>query len=134
MYISLIEKYQKILKFISNSMGILFLLFRKIPHAEHHHFHCLIISFFFILVFILHIEQRKEDDDVPNEYLCPITSEIMEDPVVAADGHSYERTAIEHWFDIGRHTSPKTNEPIDTRLIPNVQLRILIEEYHEHFA
>ena len=30
----------------------------------------------------------------PNEFLCPITQDVMIDPVVASDGHSYERTAI----------------------------------------
>ena len=29
---------------------------------------------------------------------CPITHEIMEDPVVAYDGHTYERSAIEEWY------------------------------------
>ena len=30
--------------------------------------------------------------------LCPITYEIMEDPVIAYDGHSYERKAIKEWY------------------------------------
>ena len=31
--------------------------------------------------------------------ICPITQEIMQDPVVTVcDGHSYERQAIEDWF------------------------------------
>jgi hypothetical protein len=34
----------------------------------------------------------------PDEYLCPITGEMMSDPVIALDGHSYERSAIEKWF------------------------------------
>ena len=32
----------------------------------------------------------------------------MHDPVLAADGFSYERTAIEDWFAKGHRTSPKT--------------------------
>lgn len=31
-------------------------------------------------------------------YLCPITTEVMDDPVIAADGYTYERSAIEEWF------------------------------------
>ena len=27
---------------------------------------------------------------VPPQYLCPITQEVMEDPVTTADGHTYE--------------------------------------------
>ena len=32
--------------------------------------------------------------NIPEDYLCPITQELMEDPVIAADGHSNERAAI----------------------------------------
>ncbi|KAK9816505.1 hypothetical protein WJX72_001230 [[Myrmecia] bisecta] len=43
------------------------------------------------------------------EVTCPIEHEVYEDPVVAADGHTYERSAIAEWFS--RHdTSPMTNE------------------------
>jgi hypothetical protein len=40
-----------------------------------------------------------DDDDAPPELICPITQELMtEDPVLAADGVTYERSAIENWF------------------------------------
>ena len=40
-------------------------------------------------------------------FICPITAEIMVDPVVDPDGNSYERQAIETW--LARHgTSPIT--------------------------
>ena len=32
----------------------------------------------------------------------------MQDPVLAGDGFSYERAAIEDWFAKGHRTSPKT--------------------------
>ena len=31
----------------------------------------------------------------PNEFFCPLSFEMMADPVVALDGHTYERTDIE---------------------------------------
>lgn len=34
----------------------------------------------------------------PDCFTCPITRERLKDPVVAADGHSYERSAIERWM------------------------------------
>ena len=37
-------------------------------------------------------------EDTPNEYLCPITGGLMLDPVVASDGHTYERQAITEWL------------------------------------
>ena len=30
--------------------------------------------------------------------MCPITQDLMNDPVIAADSHTYERTAIERWL------------------------------------
>ena len=43
------------------------------------------------------------------EYKCPITRELMEDPVVAADGRLYERKELETWLET-HSTSPVTNE------------------------
>mmetsp|Transcript_1650 Transcript_1650/g.3539 ORF Transcript_1650/g.3539 Transcript_1650/m.3539 type:complete len:105 (-) Transcript_1650:226-540(-) len=63
-------------------------------------------------------------DPVPPDYICPITQELMRDPVSALDGHSYEREAITQWFEQGRIESPLTNAPLgSTQLIPNYTLR-----------
>lgn len=71
------------------------------------------------------------DDDIPNELMCPITFELMEEPVVAADGHTYERKAIEQWL-MRHRTSPKTNAPLDSRtLVPNHSIRSLCQVYRE---
>ncbi|PIK48526.1 putative WD repeat, SAM and U-box domain-containing protein 1 [Apostichopus japonicus] len=37
-----------------------------------------------------YVSGKPSDDSVPDEYLCPITRQIMTDPVIAADGFSYE--------------------------------------------
>ncbi len=53
----------------------------------------------------------------------------MEDPVIAADGHSYEREAIEDWLQYNS-TSPKTNVPLPHKgLTPNHTLRALIGDF-----
>lgn len=41
-------------------------------------------------------------------FLCPITRELMTDPVVDPDGNSYERSAIENWLQ-EHSTSPIVN-------------------------
>ena len=65
----------------------------------------------------------------PNEYLCPISLNLMEDPVCASDGHTYERKHIEAWF-VQKRKSPKTgNNLADLRLIPNIALRQLIDDF-----
>ena len=67
---------------------------------------------------------------IPDAYLCPITMDPMEDPCIAADGHSYERRAIKDWFARGNNTSPKTGARLDdTRLFPNHALRNAIQDF-----
>ena len=62
-------------------------------------------------------------------FLCPITQDIMTDPVIGPDGHTYERSAIEAWLNSGHNRSPMTREPMTSRnLIPNIALRNLIQE------
>lgn len=68
-------------------------------------------------------------EETPNEFLCPITCEIMKDPVIATDGHTYERDAITQWFKGGHRRSPKTNQVISNCLFPNYNLKSLISDY-----
>lgn len=66
---------------------------------------------------------------LPNDWLCPITLSVMRDPVIASDGHSYERSAITQWFDQST-MSPKTGARLhSTDLIPNIALRNTIQDY-----
>jgi len=66
----------------------------------------------------------------PESFVCPITSELMADPVFTSDGLSYEREAIEQWFRAGNQTSPLTGQGLDSlSLIPNHTLRSAIQEY-----
>lgn len=66
--------------------------------------------------------------DIPTEWKCSITLEIMKDPVICSDGHSYERNAIERWLRTNNN-SPMTGLPIDRHtLTPNIALRNLIQE------
>jgi hypothetical protein len=62
-------------------------------------------------------------------FACPITQEVMKDPVIAADGFSYERTSIERWFEMGHTTSPVTNKHLEHLfLTTNHSLRKAIDD------
>ena len=63
---------------------------------------------------------------IPDAFLCPITLELMTDPVFALDGHTYERSAIEDWFAGGNMLSPKTGAEIGQLLVPNHAMRAQI--------
>jgi hypothetical protein len=56
----------------------------------------------------------------------------MIDPVIAEDGHTYERRGIEEWFRQGHNTSPATGVKLNAlTLIPNVNLRKQIIEWKQ---
>ena len=69
--------------------------------------------------------------ETPDEYLCPITHELMRDPVIASDGYSYERSAIAAWLGSGGDlVSPMTNDPLlSPTLTTNRSLKLLIERF-----
>ena len=67
---------------------------------------------------------------IPDSLVCPLSLEIYEDPVMAADGFSYERREIELWFGRGKRTSPKTNEELPhTFLTPNRDLKSTCQDF-----
>lgn len=69
-------------------------------------------------------------DSVPNALLCPITVDVFIDPVIAEDGHTYERQAIVRWIQ-ENGTSPITREPLqEINLRPNFAILKLVEELH----
>jgi len=68
----------------------------------------------------------------PDEFTCPITQELMRDPVFCTDGHTYERCAIEAWLATGKGTSPKAGTALEgTAVFPNHVMRRQIIEWRE---
>ncbi|KAF8085739.1 hypothetical protein N665_0649s0015 [Sinapis alba] len=69
---------------------------------------------------------------LPHEFLCPITLEIMQDPVIIATGQTYEKESIQKWFDAGHKTCPKTRQTLDhLSLAPNYALKNIILQWCE---
>jgi hypothetical protein len=67
----------------------------------------------------------------PNEFFCPISREIMDDPVLADDGWSYDRGVIELWLK-SSNRSPATNIELKSKnLTPNRALRTMIIEWKQ---
>jgi len=68
-----------------------------------------------------------EHRPLPESYYCPITCELMTDPVISKDGNSYEREAIENWIRVNG-VSPLTRSPLTiTELRENNALYDLIQ-------
>jgi ubiquitin/Mg-chelatase subunit ChlD len=67
------------------------------------------------------------DTPVPPSFVCPLTHEVMTDPVQDPEGNTYERSAIELWLQTNS-TSPITRRPLSAgELTPNRALKSAIE-------
>lgn len=72
-------------------------------------------------------KKSAAEANVPADFRCPISLELMRDPVVVATGQTYERQSISLWIESGHNTCPKTGQTLaHTNLIPNVALKNLI--------
>ncbi|XVE84359.1 hypothetical protein DITRI_Ditri17bG0006000 [Diplodiscus trichospermus] len=71
--------------------------------------------------------KSTSDITIPADFRCPISLELMRDPVVVASGQTYDRESINQWIESGHNTCPKTGQILaHTNLIPNRALRNLI--------
>lgn len=67
-----------------------------------------------------------------HSFYCPITRDVMVDPVETSSGQTFERSAIEKWFADGNKLCPLTTVPLDTSVLrPNKTLRQSIEEWKD---
>ncbi|EOA33663.1 hypothetical protein CARUB_v10019833mg [Capsella rubella] len=68
----------------------------------------------------------------PEELRCPISLQLMCDPVIIASGQTYERVCIEKWFSDGHNTCPKTQQQLQhLSLTPNNCVKGLIASWCE---
>nr|DAD34620.1 TPA_asm: hypothetical protein HUJ06_005260 [Nelumbo nucifera] len=67
----------------------------------------------------------------PEDFRCPISLEIMTDPVTVSTGQTYDRSSIQKWLRAGHSTCPKTGEKLtNTELVSNTALRKLIRQFY----
>ncbi|PIM98478.1 Ubiquitin--protein ligase [Handroanthus impetiginosus] len=74
----------------------------------------------------------EDSTEVPKYFICPISLEIMKDPVTTVSGITYDRESIEHWlYKSNNMICPVTKQPLprDSDLIPNHTLRRLIKAW-----
>ncbi|WOK98357.1 U-box domain-containing protein 12 [Canna indica] len=67
---------------------------------------------------------------IPDDFRCPISLELMKDPVIVSTGQTYERSYIQKWLESGHKTCPKTQQPLThSTLTPNFVLKSLIAQW-----
>ncbi len=88
----------------------------------------------------LNIENITEDqvdalpDDIQEIIRCPITLQLMSDPVIDIRGRTYERESLKHFLRTrseagGTPVDPMDQQPIPYLFIPNMAVRNLIKHY-----
>ncbi|CAF3708440.1 unnamed protein product [Rotaria sp. Silwood1] len=75
--------------------------------------------------------KKFSSENLLNAITCCITKTILRDPVVAADGFTYEREAILNWFK-GSNRSPMTNQVLEnTELKPNYAVKSILQSFYD---
>lgn len=83
---------------------------------------------------IVKIDQFKAINGVsiPPYFRCPLSLELMLDPVIVSTGQTYERASIQKWLDHGLNVCPKTHQVLTHKnLIPNYTVKALIANWCE---
>jgi U-box domain len=71
------------------------------------------------------------DNEIPSMFLCPITQEVMREPLFTRYGHTFERAALVTWLSNHDNTCPLTRKVLHPNdLVPHYQLKIHIEAWH----
>ncbi|OIV89927.1 hypothetical protein TanjilG_02118 [Lupinus angustifolius] len=67
---------------------------------------------------------------IPKHFTCPISLDLMKDPVTLSTGITYDRESVEKWFDDGNCTCPVINQIVrNFDMIPNHSLRVMIQDW-----
>ncbi|PKU73484.1 U-box domain-containing protein 21-like [Dendrobium catenatum] len=67
---------------------------------------------------------------IPDHFQCPISLDLMKDPVTAPTGITYDRQSVEKWLEMGKSTCPVTNMELTVEdLIPNHSIRRMIQDW-----
>ncbi|KAK9059870.1 hypothetical protein SSX86_020574 [Deinandra increscens subsp. villosa] len=80
--------------------------------------------------------ERQHIEPIYDAFICPLSKQIMRDPVSIENGQTFEREAIEKWFNECKESNrklvcPLTNKELKTTdMNPSIALRNTIEEWN----
>ncbi|XP_068470575.1 U-box domain-containing protein 26-like [Phaseolus vulgaris] len=73
---------------------------------------------------------NESQNTIPPLFRCPISLDLLEDPVTLCTGQTYDRSNIEKWLAAGNLTCPVTMQKLhDPSIVPNHTLRHLIDQW-----
>lgn len=76
------------------------------------------------------MEAGETELTIPSHFRCPISLDLMKDPVTLSTGITYDRESIETWIEAGNSTCPITNRVLTSdEPIPNHAIRKMIQDW-----
>lgn len=73
---------------------------------------------------------HDNNSSIPDDFICPLTLNIIRDPVMVQSGRSFERHAILEWLRRGNATCPLTRQPMQVSdLVSNHALQVKIQKW-----
>ncbi|KAH7533985.1 U-box domain-containing protein 21 [Ziziphus jujuba] len=76
------------------------------------------------------IDGTEMEITIPTHFRCPISLDLMKDPVTLSTGITYDRDSIEKWIESGNQTCPVTNQVLSSfDEIPNHTIRRMIQDW-----
>ncbi|KAK4282959.1 hypothetical protein QN277_014270 [Acacia crassicarpa] len=74
--------------------------------------------------------QEFHDLSIPPEFRCPISLELMSDPVILSTGLTYDRSSIQRWLNEGHRTCPQTQQVLSLSILtPNHLVHDMISHW-----
>lgn len=78
----------------------------------------------------LKLKRSVGEGAVPEDFKCPMSMELMRDPVIIASGQTFDRPFIQKWLKAGNRTCPRTQQVLShTILTPNHLIRGMIVQW-----
>ncbi|KAM7272909.1 hypothetical protein ACFE04_027573 [Oxalis oulophora] len=70
---------------------------------------------------------------IPQDFICPLTGQMFEDPVTLESGQTFERAAIKKWFGNGNKTCPVSGKSLECNAVPytNFILKRVIDSWKQ---
>ena len=80
------------------------------------------------------IDAQFKSNQIPAEFLCPISRDVMDVPIINEHGMTYDRDNFKRWcFDMNHHTDPLTNAKMDPIFYCNKPVFAILEGYRQIF-
>lgn len=75
---------------------------------------------------------NEKSKEIPEHFICPISMDVMSNPLMSKGGQNYDRQSILQWLRRGNANCPLTRQPlVPSKLVPNNMLKMSIFQWQK---